>query len=119
MRILASADGTCLSVEWNKDGAIYLAEVEDLLSQTSFSNGDALFTIHVTICDSSSIGSRAQAKLFSSIEMMKGNIPDVLREWKKIMGQFGESQRFQGCSSNRAKEAAVPIIHEQEQHRRA
>lgn len=114
VRLLTTIGGASLSTIWNKDGAFHDEKGEETLAHTTFGNGDAPLTMRLIIGDSSSSSSLKQARLFSSIELIKGKMPDAINEWKKMMKQLGKTSKFEEYSLDRVKEVAVPMLNEPE-----
>lgn len=112
---IVTVGNASLSVIWNKDGAFYHVDEEALHAQT-LAAGATSFSVSLIIGDRSSSTSRARnrAQLVSSIDVMKGIMPDARNQWQEIIRRFKEELEFQEYSPQK-ETVTAPTINEQEQ----
>lgn len=108
--VLVTVGGASLKVIWNKEGRFFHHEGDVGIGAAS---GTAPLAMKLTIGDRSR--SRAQADLFSSIDIMQGKMADAQKQWKEIIEQFRANLLFKEYTRGPIKELATPTINEQEQ----
>lgn len=113
VKIQANIGGSSLTVIWNRQGIFFHAS--DELPYVVADNGDAPLTMRLTIGDSAAGNTQSQAQLFSSVDIIKGKMPDALNEWRKIMRELGQMRRYEEYAPERVKKVNTPTINEQEQ----
>ena len=112
IKVQASIGGASLSFVWNRDGAFFSAS--DRPPYVVAENGEAPFSLRLIIGESGARQRPDQASLFSSLELIKGKMPDALNEWGRILRALGKKRGVEAYSPDRVRQVNAPTLNEQE-----
>jgi hypothetical protein len=95
-------------VIWNRDGTFHPGT--DASPVRRALDGSAPVTVRWTIGDSGASRAGNQAKLFSSIDIVQGRMPDAQREWQKLLKELGKALQSREFSPGPEPKREVPTL---------